>query len=249
MLDGSYEAHKKFITLQKAGECLSFEGFSYLSQLANKIAREEKSREIFIAMLVYSDLGKTPAARARAREKGIDVVDHDDWIERVLIQDNATINYIMPSFFSFGAVEKTRLKGIASGLKVHLGHLLHLEGGVGMFNKLLPSLKAGAITMGDFELAFLIQMCDVSAAQAQVSNEGFAAMTEHTFQGYKMVWECLQKLFSSRSAEQALDCYMELRAERLGLNAKDENERVLIRLACMLRLYTSEEGKKLSAVA
>lgn len=250
LLDGSQKAYEKFTSTQNPSDKLSYDSFTKLHKLAKELASDEKKKNLLIAMLIYSDLGKTPNARKRALERGINNPDHDDWIEQVLSKEsNAEISYVLPSFFALETEQKNTLKAIAGSLKVHLGHVLHLEGGIHMFDKLSISLKTGNISHDNFKIAFLIQMCDVSASQGQVSNQGMSAMTENTFEAYQMVWQCLEKLFHTKSPEVALRYYLNIRGEKLGIKADNPRNQILIRLACMLRLYTAEQGEILKKVA
>lgn len=247
--DGSEQAYQKFVSVQKndqrlAKEILSFESFKKIHALARKVACNEACYQSVVSMLIWSDLGKTPKALSKAQSilKSIPP-DHDDFIESVLSQEAELVSQVIPGFKQLASEIQILIKHVASAMKVHLGHVLHLEGGEGMFNKFNLAVKQGKVTPKVFDFAFLIQLCDVSASSAQLNNEGSLTLTENTYQGYQLVAQTLKVIQSQGTSSDALQFYLKARGEFLNINPNTPFNRVLIRIAAMLRIYSKEDAQ------
>lgn len=249
ILDGSLAAYHAFTLHQSRFKKLLYSSFFKLNELAKKVTTNKNAFDAMMAILIYSDLGKTPKARSKASTIGIQSIDHDDWLEALFLMENHQISQVIPSFFGMNPSTKEWLKKVSRSFKVHLGHVLHLEGGIKMFHKLETALSKGEMSQDTFDFAFLVQMCDVAASQSHGNIEGFAAFIENTFKGYQIVREALEKLINERNSVKALEFCLIERGRLLGLSCDFSFEKVLIRLACMMRLYTKEEGRILKLVA
>lgn len=185
---GGDSAYSKLISVQNEKEKLSRDSFDSIHHLTKRVIKNDATFKAVEAMLVYSDLGKTPKAREKTKDLNINCIDHDDWIEAVLSQENPSdISKVIPSFFELPKENKMLLQKVAGAMKVHLGHVLHLEGGEKMFDKFKAAVSTGDIDKDILEFAFLIQLCDVAASAGQVTNEGSLALTEDAYQGYAIV--------------------------------------------------------------
>lgn len=249
--EGGHDAYQKLVSVQNSKEKLSWNSFEAIHNLARRIIKNNEAFNAIEAMLVYSDLGKTPKARKKAKEElNIEHPDHDDWIEAVLNRENPSdIAKVIPSFFELSKENKMLLQKVADAMKIHLGHVLHLEGGEKMFDKFKIAVSKGGITEDILGFAFLIQLCDVASSAAQVTNEGSLALIENAYQGYNIVYKALNVIRNGGNAEDALYLCLKERGERLDLNLNVPKEKLLIRLTCMMRLYDKEDGDLLKESA
>lgn len=245
------KSYQKFVSVQRNGEKLSFQGFLGLHTLARKVVRNKELYEAVVLMLVMSDLGKTPEAKKRALEVNLLKSDHDDFIEGLLsFPENTrerktkleTIIQIFPSFQNVPETTQALLQKVASAMKIHLGHVYHIEGGQQMFAKFEGAVSKGVVTSAILDFAFLIQLSDVAASVAHIDCNGSLALNENTYQGYCLVGESLRKIQQGGSSKDALLFYLKSRGRLLGLSADTPMQRVLIRLASWLRFFSPEEG-------
>lgn len=250
--DGTDEAYSK-LTSKQGNDKLTKESFYLIHQHMRKVAQNNATYDALVAMLVYSDLGKAPYARLKASEIDSELdqnhPDHDDFIEAVLQRPVIDIPKIIPSYFTLPKENKVFIANTASAMKIHLGHILHIEGGEKMFEKFLHAINAKKINQEVLNFAFAIQIADVAASAGQVTNEGSLAFTESTCKGYLLVKKILQEIIEGFSPKQALQHYLKERAQWLGLDVNDNRQIILARLGCMLRYYTPEAGQQLLAYA
>lgn len=247
--DGTDAAYQKLISVQKKDEQLSQKSFKELHQLARSIAKDAASYQAVISMLIFSDLGKTPIATQRARENGVLQHDHDDFIEALFSLSREKIARIIPSFVEVPPETQVLIMKVCSAMKIHLGHVLHTEGGQRMFTKFMEAAKADKISKEILDFAMLIQFCDVAAQAAHVNKDGSLSLTNNTYLGYLLVADTLKAIQAGKNPSEALQGYLETRGKLIGLSANTPINRVIIRLACMLRLYTREDAEDLLAVA
>jgi len=248
--DGTKTAYDKFISVQTKNDCLTWASFQSIHELARRVIKTPALFEAMEAMLIYSDIGKTPKAREKAKELNITHQDHDDWIEAVLSQENnANISKIIPSFFKLATDNKLLLRKIAMAMKIHLGHVAHLEGGEKMFHKFHSAVSKGMVDPSILEFAFLIQLCDVASSAAHENNKGSLALVEGWYQVYVIVNQALQVITKGGNSNEALHFYITKRGEQLNLNASDAQEQLLLRLSCMLRFYNAQNSGLLKEIA
>lgn len=239
--DGSEAAHRFFIQCQPEAKALSYDSFLVLHELAQQVAADAECFSAVVAYLVYSDFGKTPSARAL----GIDQHDHDDLIAAILSQEEASIEAILPSAATLPDQARDLIKNVQK-VKVHFGHVRHLEGGTGMLDAFAANVRKGYITDRFFDFARLIQYCDVAAVDAHTRIDGSTILDEATFRDYESVAEILQYVRNGGSEEDALNIGYQHRASLLEvLDCANLFEQVLLRIASLLRLHTHREGAAL----
>ena len=250
--DGSDEAYTKLIS-QQSNDKLTKQNFHAINQLMRKVAQNNIAYDTLVTMLVYSDLGKAPQARFKASQVDSELdqhyPDHDDFIEAVLNRPIPDILKIIPSYFKLPKESKTFIANTASAMKIHLGHVLHIEGGEKMFEKFLHAVNANKVNQAVLDFAFAIQIADVAASAGQVTNAASLAFTDSTCKGYLLVKEVLQQITEGVAPKQALHHYLQTRAQWLELDMTDSKQAILARLGCMLRYYTPEAGQKLLVYA
>lgn len=244
--DGSEQAYKKFITGQPQ-PVLTFEHFQEIHQLARRVAPDDDHYEAVIALLIYSDLGKTPTAKAHATKVGVNCPDHDDWIDAVLALERVAINQVIPGYFETKTAIKDAIQKAALSMKVHFGHVQHLEGGPAMFAKLARSMQAGHVDAASLDFAFLVQLCDVAAAASHGQIDGFPPLHDNTYTSYCMVRRSLDQI--PQGPAQALEGYAVQRAAALELDLSDPKDFVLVRLCCYIRIFDKDQAQLLKEVA
>lgn len=249
--DGSRLAYEKFTSLQKSEEKLTWDSFVEIHKFVNKVAGTNELFQALEAMLVFSDAGKTPTAVRKAENYGLRRADHDDFIEALLHQKKEVINQVLPSFESLSADMQDLLIQISSAMPIHLGHVLHIEGGEQMFSKFEKISQENKVNKRLLDFAFLIQLCDVAASAAHVNKEGSLALTENTYRGYLLVKEALESMLETekkkgKNKTEALFDYVRLRGELMGADTRnDVQAQFLVRMACWMRLYTAEDYGRL----
>lgn len=247
--DGSKLAYSKLTAIQKGYERLSEENYQIIHQLMRKVAHNETSFNAMVAMLVYSDLGKAPQARLKAtkidQDFNINFADHDDFIDAVLNLPAPTVPHIIPSYFTLSNETKIFISNISSTMKIHLGHVLHVEGGIKMFQKFMAAVNSKRVSSEVLNFAFAIQIADVAASAGHVTNQGSLSFTDATCRGYLLVKTQLDKIKEGREPDIVLKEYLQERASWINLTIQSEQEIILSRLACMLRNYHVDDGRQL----
>lgn len=245
--DGSEEAYNYWVKDQEQiDNRLTKESFVQLHQvLMQYIGIDTEAFKAIEASLVYSDLGKTPEAKKRAKLQGIIKSDHDDFMEAVYSALPEVREKIIPSFEQLSDPIKQHILSLHKIVPLHWGHALHLEGGEQMFAKIQVSRDPQAFSF--IKQAFLIQVCDAAASQAHVNLNGFIAFNQHTYLGYKIVLKAVENLWvdvDSNKTTNALLFLTNQKLKQLGINSL-----VLARIGAFLRLYKVAEGKLLQAAA
>lgn len=241
IIDGSDKAYNRLISQQNKKEVLHQETFNKLHQFAKSLINSTSTLSAVESLLVYSDLGKTPNGAIQAKKILKHVpTDHDDFADAVLNNHNPEL--IVPSFGRLHKDTQKIIKSVAKSLRIHLGHFLHLEGGVAMFDRLMLNLDV--LSTQVINIAFLVQICDVAASRGHLSNKGSLALTEKTYAAYDQVYNSLITLTKNRNPKMLLISYINMRAQNIGLNevSNVKLKQLLTRIACMLRLYNENDG-------
>jgi hypothetical protein len=239
--DGSQEAYDRFTKIQDPKDRLTWEQFQELHALANKVIKDDpKTFKALAINLLLGDMGKTPHARELAKVYGIYEPDHDVFLELCLKK----CPKIFPTYGTLPIKYKMLLQRING--QVHFGHVTHLEGTP---DKMLGKIKKSGI-MNErgqpFDFEVLTHLCDVSAALAHVNNQGSLVLTNNVYRTLMAVKATIDEL-AKKSPDQALKTYINTRAQWVELPTNDDKDVVLVRLACMLRLYDPQSGALLKA--
>ncbi len=242
--NGTSEAYRYWVQNQTTA-VLKEESFQDLHRVFKKFIDTSERRKAVEASLVYSDLGKTPEAKKRAHQLGIVREDHDDFMEAVYSASSEVRNKIIPSFDQFNSVIQHHILELHLAVPLHWGHAIHLEGGEGLFSR----LKSSQALPSFINQAYLIQVCDVAAAQAHIQPNGFIAFNQSTYLGYRQVLEAIENLLKTKNPETTLFHLTLQKAEQLGLAEDSENWSILARIGAFLRLSTKEEGTLLKKTA
>ena len=205
---------------------------------------EEQLKETMRAALVLGDMGKSPKARELFPEC-THISDHDEFYKEAL-------PLLMkhpercPTFLCLHLNAKHLL--LDTSHFAHYGHICHVEGGPSMFNDLAKIVTAEQQDYLEFDL--FIQCCDVAGAAGHV-NDNYAIVYNHdvhvAMSGVAEACRLVAK--NEASQEEALMHYLCYRGDLLGLDANNPTERILIRLACMLRLMDTDQGEQLRKAA
>lgn len=246
ILNGSDRAYQEFTSAQPENVKLSRESFRTLHEqglsLVNSNYQNITPTEMLQAMetaLVLGDMGKSETARDIFKVYGANAPDHDDFHGQAMeiLRNNPRLSY---SFSRLSYSAKQLLLKAAN--LAHYGHITHLEGGPSMFSKLkqsnVPVTDAAALSFDLF-----VHTCDVAGALGHVNNTSSIVYTESTHRAMQAMAQACRVLTDPAKTEaDAYDAYLSVRASWLGLNPSDRDDRVLTRIAAMLRLFTPEEG-------
>lgn len=243
VIQGGDVAYQQFTAQQNSAEKLSRDSFNDFHNTAIKLLQSHPQlaadtlHHAMQVALLFGDMGKTPHARILANQRGIDAVDHDDFIEAVLHH----CPDIFPTWKTLAPAAQELLRE-ATGL-AHFGHIYHLEGGVSMFH----ALKERDILNRDpfvFEFAYFIHCCDVSAALGHLDSTGSRTVDQNTYQMLMAVKDsCMQLKTENETA--AYKHLLNRRAEYMNFDTTEPLERVLTRVGAMLRIFSAQEGQVL----
>ncbi len=249
ILDGSDNAYQEFTAAQPENVRLTKESFQQLHEqgtsLLNSKYQNLTPTQMQLTMetaLVLGDMGKSEKAREIFKTAGAKAPDHDDFYGEAL-EVLKQRPHLSRSFSKLPSAAKQLLFKVAN--LAHYGHVTHLEGGPSMFTKLKNSTVAVTDpTALSFDL--FVHTCDVAGALGHVNNTSSIVYTEQTHQAMQaMASACRVLSDASKTETDAYNAYLSIRASWIGLNPSDRDDRVLTRIAAMLRLFTPEEGTAL----
>ena len=243
IVDGSELAHQYWVQNQK-NAALTYDSFKKLSILATDFTNLPEALKVIEASLVYSDLAKVKEITRRGAEKGLNIEDHDDFMEALYAPDAAELRKeIIPSFEMLPKNIKNIIIDLNTSLPIHWGYFLQLEGGQNMFAKLLNSNKKVSDQL--LKLNFLINVSDIAGALAHVDPLGSLTFNQHVWDGFQMVLDAIETYLLKKDPSEAYLYLLQKKANYLCYpleEAEDEKISILIRLSFFLRLYTQEDG-------
>ncbi len=246
ILEGDEASYQAFTASQPPQLKLSRESFKTLHLWGQTLLKSKwgdlSERDVLKTLqtaLVLGDMGKSGKARALFKTYPAKAPDHDDFYGEAIDVLNRH-PHLCPSFANLSPAGKKLLTSIAN--LAHYGHITHLEGDTGMFEKLKES---GLASTDPIALSFdlFVHTCDVAGALGHVNNQSSLVYNEQTHMAMQAMAEAVRTLSDPRKTElDAYNAYLNTRASWLGLNSKDPLDRVLTRVGAMLRLFTPEEG-------
>ncbi|HEY5234761.1 MAG TPA: hypothetical protein VIJ14_01175, partial [Rhabdochlamydiaceae bacterium] len=249
ILNGSDKAYQEFTAAQPENVRLTRESFQQLHAQGKSLLDSNyqdlsplQMQQSMETALVLGDIGKSERARDVFRPYGANAPDHDDFYGEAL-KVLQTRPRLSRSFMKLPFAAKQLLGKVAN--LAHYGHVIHLEGGPSMFTKLKNSdVAAKDPTALSFDL--FVHTCDVAGALGHVNNTSSIVYTEQTHLAMQAMASACRVLSDPTKTEtDAYNAYLTVRASWLGLNPSDRDDRVLTRIAAMLRLFTPEEGSAL----
>jgi hypothetical protein len=246
ILDGSDSAYQEFTAAQPKELKLTKKSFEELHQEGQHLLKsgwagmsEEEIAEAMETALVLGDIGKSEKARAQFKPYGIGAPDHDDFHEEamgVLLKHPE----LCPSFLNLPEKAKKGLTQVAN--LAHYGHITHLEGDISMFDKLISSSIPTTDPIG-LKFDLFVHTCDVAGALGHVNNKSSLMYTEPVHKAIQATGDAVCVLSGpNKTAFDAYEAYLAVRASWLGLDSKNAVDRVLARIGAMLRLCTLEDG-------
>lgn len=243
ILNGSDNEYEKFVSKQPESIRLTKEEFYNLQNHLRHIIESnphmtasEMIKTLEIG-LVLGDMGKTSIAREKALAYGINAPDHDDFYAEVLEK----CPHIFTAYKELTPAGRELLSKTSD--LAHFGHIFHLEGGPEMFSKLKDSNIMNEDPMA-FEAEFFIHACDVAGALGHVTNESSITFNSNTYHAHEAIKAACYQLQEGNEID-AFNAYLSQRAELLGLDASNPQDRVLTRIGAMLRFFTPDEGQLL----
>ena len=195
----------------------------------------------FISMvevgLVISDLGKSPGFRDHAVtvEKA---ADHDQYLVH-LAEALSKQPELITSFQHLNPDAQSLL--LRSIKAPHYGHISHLEGGPEIFSPLTGMDKAA------FLLSLTLHIFDVAGARGHMepgTSITYGEQVHTSMQAIRKVGE--QMITGDLQPSKGYTEYLNYRAKLLGFDRVDDGKaRAMVRIGCMMRLYTPEDGQSL----
>lgn len=249
--EGNYAA---FIETQEdLTDKLTLENFSALGQITQSIAPDTDSQAVLEALIIFSDLGKSPETRELAEMEGIDAtLDTDDLMLAILQLPEDKIGKIIPRYKHLNESAKQMLKEAYPFMTICFGHLFFLEGNAKTLEDIERVLRnmSPSIALERrqqlLNLVFAAQFFDANGAQGQKFMYGSRTCTNDFYRGYIFMLETMQKLHH-QSAAVVSEAYRTQRAEWMGLSInqfeKKEDFDVVLRLGCTLRLFNTETDR------
>jgi hypothetical protein len=243
IVEGTKEGYQEFVGKQ-AEPKLTLEHFQALSQRWKNLVENypdlnaEELHQALQVGLVLGDIGKSPMAREKMADLGIDDPDHDDFYAKVITNPEACKR--LPSFCALSHKQQELLR--ASAGLAHFGHITHCEGGPEMYSNLKRSGVLDSMPHV-FDFAMLMHISDVAGALAQKDNQGSLTYNDDTFQAVEDTIGACQRLMSQDELG-AYDQYLAARVKQLDLS-ESQSDRILARLGAMLRLFTPKQGAAL----
>jgi hypothetical protein len=238
ILDGSKASYEQFTQDQPVHAKLSWESFQELHKEGVELLKSDPEMRLAMeAALILGDIGKTEFAHKIFAPYSIDDPDHDNFFEKVMdfLQEHPELSSkLLPTFAKLNGRAKEL---IYLSTKIgHQGHMAHIEGGPSMYT---PLKQSGLASKDPIALRFgrLIHKCDVAGALGHRNNHSSLVYTEETHWVKKGIDAAMDLLAKPEPTEmQCYNAYLDYRGKPLGLNSKDAKDRVLIRLAAMLRI-------------
>jgi hypothetical protein len=153
------------------------------------------------------------------------------------------IKEILPSFVLLPLDMQKWLIKLSSATPIHWGHAYHFEGGERMYANFAEVVGKGKVTSELLDAGYLIHLCDTAASQAHLNPVGSLALTEATYQGYKMIRGTLGRmLLNGLSVDEALKDSLAAKASMVkAMIGEDPCDKFLIRMTGWLRLHTPED--------
>ena len=229
---------------KQANDKLTQENFAEITSLFAEIKAKPNQYRALQAALIFSDLGKTEQAEAKAAELGMHLPpDHDDFMEALLSQENAIIKQVLPSVDAIDPAAFLIIKNISLALKVHFGHVKHLEGGATqLLAGFQDACRKGLMTKDVLKLGFAVHLCDVASSAAHVDPLR-NAITESSYQFDKLVYAMLNSILDGTDYNAAFKEFYQnnIVKAHFGVETEMPLDHVAIRIATMLR-WRSENG-------
>ena len=237
---GTEEGYAALTADQKKEKKMSYESFIQVHTIAKKLCTNiDEGEHALKAALIFGDMGKTEHIRELTKKSGHYVPDFNE-LWGIIMRECPDI---LPTYKTLSAKTQKLLQ--KSAYIAHFGHITHIEGGPQMFTRLKQSNMAKDDPVA-LDLAFFIQVCDVSGALGHVSHNSSLVYTQQVHDTMMAIKHASEQL-KDKDETGALNYYITQRAQWLGLDAENKTEKVLTRVGAMLRLYMKEEGQQLRA--
>ncbi len=127
-------------------------------------------------------------------------------------------------------------------------HMLYTEGGIDMFTCLRHMIMHGFIDKEKLDFWYAYWLINISGYRGHVNHNGSLYLHEHTAQSTRKLKELIYKMLEFANINPLFE-YLEYRAQMLGFtNLPTEDKLFITHIACLLRIYDADNGKKLSSV-
>lgn len=234
---GDKSAYHQFTNGQKEPR-LTFEHFIELSSFVKKLSDAEY-QQLWVATLTFrSPEAITRAKKALGEEPPFDGVE---FLAKVMIKAPE----IYPGVDELMQRDQTAQKGFATLFDTgHFRHMMYVEGGFNMFDKLLVKIQKNEFKQKELDLWFTYWLIDVTGFRAQTNQLGSDYLNDNTYKAVITLKSHLDQLLINIQYP-ILKQYLMDRAKWLNvienIETIETSELVLGRIAAMQRLFTPEE--------
>jgi hypothetical protein len=238
--NGSKAAWLEFIAHQPADNALKWESFQKIHNELTQFVEDyqgldrDQVLKTMEAYLILTDIGKTPFAQKKCREKNISINDYKDFFQHSLHH----FPELYPTLKTLSYPSLQLL--LHSAFPIQMSKIRHLEGHSGMFSRLVES-KLILNDVDAFNFFYLCDLCDTAAFLGQKNVDGSSFLTESMYQA-----NCLAKQACENTANynelEVYKEYLEQRGKIFNFDSTQKIDRVLTIIAAMLRLYQPDHG-------
>lgn len=231
VLEGDYSS---FTACQKDGK-MTEESFQELREYTQKVLQDRSAQEAMVVYTIINDLGKIEAVIQKAKALGVEDIDHDKVLVRVL----ETSSKISPSFNNLPQKYKQLiLEGLNA--EFNLGQYAQAENVPGSLSKL------SGLSQEALDFCLIHTLFDVAGAAGQFVQNGSVVLSEATYQSFKLAMETLRNV-QAEGVVNTYNAYLLRKAATLGIDSLYHNK-MITRLCCMLRISSHEQAQIVSDV-
>lgn len=239
---GNFESYCFFVRGQPSNSTLTHSAFIDLHIDLNRLLesfptftlKRKKILEALEIFLVLSDIGKSHAARAKARSHGIFDPSHSDFFRTCLAQ----CPHIFPSLARISFPYQEII--IKASAATNLEHVCNIEGNTTVFQH----YNDFPLEKPFFNFAFMAHVCSCAAKKSYQRIDGCRNFDQNMHQSMQAVYN-LYMQNPHQPPHLLYKKYLALRARWLGLDINIPEERVLARVGAMIDLVGVEKGRML----
>lgn len=243
---GNRAAYNKFVAAQVGSgiqDVLSFATFTKLSKHIQSIAAQDY--ELLETAAILSAVSLSKPAAMLAQDALLDLPTHDktEFLAATL-RNNSNIYPLLAQKLQNTDAAKKMLY-ILFPPQTNFRHMLYAENGIGMFKYLRNMIRHGFIDRNSLDLWYAHWIINIAGFRGHLMQNGSMYLNETTAQAMLKLQELITQMLAAPNFDPLVP-YLEYRAELLGLQHLPRAQRLFVaHLACMLRLYNTNEGHKL----
>lgn len=240
---GKKADYDKFISSQ-INQPLSFSSFKKLSKYIQQLKNSD--HELLEQALILSAVSLSGQAEKMAinilntNYTGASGLSGSNSLEFLADTLRADVNI-------YPLISQNKLLYVLFPPQTNFRHMLYTEGGVSMFKYLRTMIQHQYLDQVKMDLWYAYWIVNIAGFRGHVNYDGSVYLNEPVFQAMTKLKNLLDEMLDTPNAN-PLVAYLEYRADLLGFTNLPPNEKLLLaHLGSMLRLYTIDDGRELSA--